>query len=276
MANRLLMVTESRSFWFWRKVISPSFLIFLGAVGLGAAHAFEPDHMAAVSTFVAKKPSPRDAVMFGVKWATGHGLSLLLFGSLLYFLKSMLENQQPVLFSSGVLDRAVGVVLIGLGIWTLLQERVLKRTQTGKHRHTNQTHAHTHGARETWGGEEAHSEEAHSHEQTHSHGSLLPHRHGSLLMGMLHGAAGTGAFVVQAATAGIASSYWMVFGFTVFFSIGVLGSMGLYAGMLGGAITWGGRRGAQFVRTARTATGVLACVVGYCMLMSIDIPWVHL
>jgi len=254
----------------------------LGALGLGAAHAFEPDHMAAVSTFVAKKPSPRDAIMFGVNWATGHGLSLLLFGSLLYFLKSMLEHQQPILFSSGVLDRAVGVVLIGLGIWTLLQERVLKRMNLKKQARLNEAIARETAAQnDLVRDQELPLFGAPGTQETRA---ILPgaellrksNGRGSLLMGMLHGAAGTGAFVVQAATAGIATSYWMVFGFTVFFSIGVLGSMGLYAGMLGGAITWGGRRGAQFVRTARMATGVLACIVGFCMLMSIDIPWVHL
>lgn len=273
-------------------MVSSNLLILLGALGLGAAHAFEPDHMAAVSTFVAKKPSPCDAAMFGVNWAIGHGFSLLVFGTVLYFLKSMLEHQQPRLFSSGVLDRAVGVVLIALGIWTLLQERVLERMQAKKHAALHQQ-IHLEAETQNVAARDQKLSPSGSPEAVETHAILsvadLPkasrvpmyththtHTRGSLLMGMLHGAAGTGAFVVQAANAGIANSYAMVFGFTVLFSIGVLGSMALYAAMLGGAISWGGTRGARFVRGARFATGVLACVVGVCMLMAIDIPWVHL
>jgi ABC-type nickel/cobalt efflux system permease component RcnA len=58
-------------------------LFWIGALGLGIAHAFEPDHMAAVSAFVAGRPTPREAALFGFKWAIGHGLSLFLFGALL-------------------------------------------------------------------------------------------------------------------------------------------------------------------------------------------------
>ncbi len=260
-------------------IISP-FLLLLSALGLGAAHAFEPDHMAAVSTFVARKPTPRDAINFGVNWAMGHGLSLLLFGATLFFAKKMLENQQPVLFSSGVLDRFVGIVLIGLGIWALVQERVLNR------------HAEKKRARfESAVREAAELENAQVRDQelplfgapnqTVTR-AILPgaelmrsNARGSLLMGMLHGAAGTGAFIVQAATSVGATSYALVFGFTLFFSIGVLASMALYAGALGGAISWGGTRGVRFVRMARGATGVLACVVGLCLLLEIEIPWMH-
>ena len=234
-------------------------LLFAGAFGLGAAHAFEPDHMAAVSTFVAKKPSPREAVKFGANWALGHGLSLLIFGTILYALRRLLEDEQPLLFSSGVLDRFVGVILVGLGLWTLLQLRV------GEIHHS---HHHHEAAR---GSEYSHT---HADGSTHSHsrgGGI-----GSLLMGMMHGAAGTGAFVVQAANAGSATSYWMVAAFTLFFSAGVLLSMGLYAGALGGAITLGGKRAANSLTVARGITGVLACVVGFCMMLNIEIPWIYL
>jgi hypothetical protein len=232
-------------------------LLFAGAVGLGAAHAFEPDHMAAVSTFVAKKPSPRDGLKFGVNWALGHGLSLLVFGSVLYALRRILEHQQPLLFSSGVLDRFVGVILVGLGLWTLLQLRVGEMHHSHHHTHDGE-YSHTH-------------EDGTTHTHSHSHGGGI----GSLLMGMMHGAAGTGAFVVQAANAGSARSYWMVAAFTLFFSVGVTLSMGLYAGALGGAITLGGKRAASFLTVARGITGVSASVVGACMLLDVEIPWIH-
>ena len=96
-------------------------LFWLGVIGLGAAHAFEPDHMAAVSTFVAGRPTPREAASFGCKWALGHGFSLLLLGGALAALKLLVH--QPALFASGVLDKIVGLALLGLGLWMMIQLR---------------------------------------------------------------------------------------------------------------------------------------------------------
>src|SRR5687768_8764273 len=107
-------------------------LIVIGAFGFGAAHAFEVDHLAAVSAFVARKPAPRQAVLFGIKWAAGHGLSLLFLGSMLYLLKLSVAASL-----AGSLERIVGVALFGLGVWTLLQLR------PGQMHHS---HSHTHAA----------------------------------------------------------------------------------------------------------------------------------
>ncbi len=237
------------------------FILLLGALGLGAMHAFEPDHMAAVSTFVAKRPSPRQAAWFGINWAMGHGLSLLIFGSILYALRRVLEHDQPFLFSSGILDRFVGVVLIGLGLWTLLQLRVGEMHHSHHHSTNTKTESETH---------------THADGTTHSHATTHRHSHGnglgSLLMGMLHGGAGTGAFLVQAINAQAASHYGMIVAFTFAFSVGVLASMGFYAALLGGAIAWGGRRMTRFFAAAHLVTGVLACGVGACMLIGLELP----
>src|SRR5688500_15718842 len=94
------------------------FLILIGAFGFGALHSFEVDHLAAVSAFVVRKPAPRHAVLFGVKWAAGHVLSLLFLGSMLYLLKLSVAASL-----AGSLERLVGVALFILGVWTLLQLR---------------------------------------------------------------------------------------------------------------------------------------------------------
>jgi sulfite exporter TauE/SafE len=207
--------------------------------------------MAAVSTFVARRPTPREAASFGVKWALGHGASLLLLGLALFALKMALEKSQPALFSSGVLDRFVGLVLVGLGLWTLVQ------LQRGA---KNQSHAHEHS-------------HVHADGTTHSH-AHGEHKHGSLLMGMLHGAAGTGAFVGQAALAVAGYSYAMVLAYTVAFSIGVLLAMGFYAGALGRALAWSRRRGARVLLAAQAVTGLLTCIVGVCLMAEVELPGV--
>jgi ABC-type nickel/cobalt efflux system permease component RcnA len=237
--------------------------LFGSAFGFGAAHAFEPDHMAAVSTFVARRPSPKQAAMFGVQWSIGHGFSLLLLGSILFALKLTVAES-----IAGSLEKIVGAVLIALGLWTLYQLRPGDLHHTHSHHHDD---AHEH--HNEYHHDDAHYEAAHVHADgtahSHSHGK------GSLLMGMLHGAAGTAAFVGEALVA-VSQTYIAVFLYTLFFSAGVLVAMALYAGALGGLIDWGGRRFRAVMIGAQALTGILACAVGYCWVSGIKIPWIHL
>ena len=239
-------------------------LLLLGALGFGIAHAFEPDHMAAVSTFVANRPKPREAALFGVKWAIGHGFSLFVIGSLLFLLRRAAEHNQPNLFASGVLDRIVGLVLVGLGVWTLFQVASSRATKAHAHGHFHDGHFHAHNA--------AHE---HSHDTEHNHDHSHGHSHAggfaSLGMGVLHGAAGTGAFVGQAVVS-LSSSYAFVFLYTLLFSLGVLISMAVYAGALGGLITTFEKRGAQALTGARVVTAVLTCAIGFCLVSGIELP----
>ncbi len=236
--------------------MEPTFLLLLlGALGFGVAHAFEPDHMAAVSTFVAGRPKPREAAMFGVRWAIGHGFSLFVIGSLLYFFRRAAEQSQPALFASGVLDRFVGLVLVGLGVWTLFQVISSRASQQHAHGHFHDGHFHSHDADKT----------AHGH--SHAGGFA------SLGMGVLHGAAGTGAFVGQAVVS-LSSSYAFVFFYTLLFSLGVLLSMAVYAGALGGLITAFEKRGQQALTGARVVTAVLTCAIGFCLVSGIELPGV--
>lgn len=200
------------------------------AFGLGTAHAFEVDHMTAVTAFVARRPTPKAAALFGVQWAVGHGVSLLLLGMALWALHRTLPESV-----SASLERLVGVALLGLGLWTL----------TGLRRERRHSHAHP-----------AHE---HCHPIPHTHGS---HGHGSLWMGLLHGVAGTAAFVGETLVAMSSHSLLLVLLFTLLFSLGVLVSMAAYAGALGGVLTWGGRRFAGIARAAQILTGLFTCAVG--------------
>lgn len=274
-----------------------SSLVLLSALGFGVAHAFEPDHMAAVSTFVAGRPRPREAVSFGLKWATGHGLSLLILGSALYFLRRAAENQQPGLFSSGVLDRVVGIVLILLGLNALLRLALgdaMPRTLKGwraflagqrlPSRSLEQqlveqqltTRAQVSGA--------ASAEELplFGRPGTGATRAAVPGTQpravtnnalwgGSVLMGLLHGAAGTGAFIGQAMVA-VSSHYSIALLYTLFFSVGVLVAMGIYSVLLGGVLTWGERRSVALLRGARAFMGVATCAIGVCLMAGIELP----
>jgi ABC-type nickel/cobalt efflux system permease component RcnA len=198
--------------------------------------------------------------MFGVKWAIGHGLSLLVLGSILYALKLTVAKSVE-----GSLEKFVGVVLIGLGLWTLYQLRPGEMHHSHSHSHSHDSNEHTH---------EDGTTHTHADGTTHSHGHSHGKGLGSLWMGMLHGAAGTAAFVGEALVA-VSNSYLSVLLYTAMFSVGVLVAMAVYAGLLGGIIDWGGRRFRMVATGAQALTGILACAVGICWVQGIEIPWIH-
>ncbi|MGI4874834.1 MAG: hypothetical protein ACRYFX_27075 [Janthinobacterium lividum] len=88
-------------------------VLFAAVVGLG--HAFEPDHLLAVSTLVARHDRLGPALRDGLFWGLGHTTMLVLFGSVLIF-------SRAAWLQSGYFEAAVGLMLIGLGISRLLDK----------------------------------------------------------------------------------------------------------------------------------------------------------
>lgn len=87
-------------------------------LGLGLKHAFEADHVAAVCTFVARGGTVARAARSGALWGLGHAVVLTLAtGSLVLAGVSV-----PPRIAS-VLDAAVAVMLIGLGVHALAVRR---------------------------------------------------------------------------------------------------------------------------------------------------------
>ncbi|QKG53119.1 urease accessory protein [Hymenobacter sp. BRD67] len=93
----------------------PSLLPFLFAVVMGMGHAFEPDHLLAVSTLVARHDQLRGALKNGLFWGLGHTTMLAIFGGLLIF-------GRATFLQSGYFEAMVGLMLIGLGISRLVDK----------------------------------------------------------------------------------------------------------------------------------------------------------
>ncbi|MFO0661857.1 MAG: hypothetical protein U0165_18790 [Polyangiaceae bacterium] len=53
------------------------------SLGFGLLHAFESDHVAAVTTLVAQGGGPRRAALLGASWGLGHAVPLVLAGGTL-------------------------------------------------------------------------------------------------------------------------------------------------------------------------------------------------
>jgi ABC-type nickel/cobalt efflux system permease component RcnA len=149
---------------------------------LGMQHALEVDHIAAVSSIAARRSSVRDIVQHGLTWGLGHTLTLFLFaGAAILLGHAIPENvARP-------LEAAVGVMLVGLGshvLWRLWRDRV----HVHVHQHgecTPHIHVHSHAGAQT-----PHRQDGHGH----AHGF----RWRSLLVGLMHGMAGSAALLVLA------------------------------------------------------------------------------
>ena len=70
--------------------LQPSLLLLTGLV-LGMRHAFDRDHVAAVTHFISLEPDPMKSAWFGFRWALGHALTVLALGSLILLLHLKLD-----------------------------------------------------------------------------------------------------------------------------------------------------------------------------------------
>jgi len=67
------------------------FALLLGLLQ-GVRHAFEPDHVVAVSTMISEQRTVRARVAYAMAWGIGHATMLLLVGGLLMLLRTELET----------------------------------------------------------------------------------------------------------------------------------------------------------------------------------------
>ena len=81
---------------------------------LGLRHAFDPDHVIAVSTIAARQRSPWTASWIGVSWGLGHGATVFAAG----FAIIALGIAVPESFAHAM-EFAVGALLVVLGVANL-------------------------------------------------------------------------------------------------------------------------------------------------------------
>jgi ABC-type nickel/cobalt efflux system permease component RcnA len=184
---------------------------------LGMQHALEADHVAAVSSIAARRTDIGDIVKHGLTWGLGHTLTLFVFAGAAILLGHAIPQNW-----SRPLETAVGIMLVGLGahvLWRLWRDRV----HFHRHSHGDGTvhlHAHSH-ARQAPKETMPHVRARHEH----VHGF----RWRTLLVGLMHGMAGSAALLVlavtQAASPAIGLSYVALFGIGSMIGMGVLSSV---------------------------------------------------
>lgn len=96
-------------------------LILAFAAIVGLSHAFEADHLIAVSNIVTRRSSIRLAFYDGIYWGLGHTTTILLIGILIILLK--MHFPQTLLDN---LEALVGIMLVVLGIYRLMNLRKIR------------------------------------------------------------------------------------------------------------------------------------------------------
>ena len=216
---------------------------------LGMQHALEADHIAAVSSIATRRSRISDIVKHGLTWGLGHTLTLFVFAGAAVLIGGAIPESvaKPI-------EAAVGVMLIGLGahvLWRLWRDRV----HFHRHGHADGTvhfHAHSHA-----GDMQPHVRTLHAHE----HGF----RWRTLLVGLMHGMAGSAALLVLAVTQ--ASSPAAGLGYVALFGIGSMIGMGALSAVIAVPIAVSARFLTVANHALQGAVGVVTVVVGLVTLV---------
>ncbi|MBY0362116.1 MAG: urease accessory protein [Phreatobacter sp.] len=178
---------------------------------MGMTHALEADHLAAMGTLAAQGKGR--LALRGMAWGIGHTIMLFAMSvAVLVFSFALTEAR------AAMLEFAVGVMLVGLGM-DVLRRMYRKQVHFHLHRHQDgkpHLHAHAHP--------EAPEQQRDAHH--HAHPTGFPWR--ALLVGLVHGAAGSaGLIALAAATTG---SVTLVLSYILCFGLGsILGMAALSA-----------------------------------------------
>ena len=194
------------------------------ALALGVRHASEPDHLVAVSTLVAGERNAKRAARLGAIWGVGHSLALLAVGGALLIAQRHMPERAGEWFELGV-----AVMLLVLGGRSIAKAVEVRASATSEREHASE---HEHGKR---------------------------HGHRSLIVGLVHGLAGSGALTALALST--MPSIESGFAYMAFFGLGSVVGMAALSGLIGAPLARFARK--TGVRVAALATaGVLSIGVG--------------
>jgi ABC-type nickel/cobalt efflux system permease component RcnA len=206
---------------------------------LGLRHAFEPDHLAAVSTLATRQGRLWDASRLGVAWGLGHTASIAVVA--LVMIAGGLHLPEKLWPAA---DFLVGVLLIVLG-GAVIRRYAMGRWHLHAHSHDGAAHLHLH---------------SHASDSTHAHAHRAPDVRRSLGFGLLHGLAGSGAIVVllvaSVPTRGAQLAYVAAFG------VGTVLGMVAVSLSLGAAVRYASRRGERWATVLHLGSAAMSVTVG--------------
>jgi cytochrome c biogenesis protein CcdA len=193
---------------------------------LGMQHATEADHLAAVATLAGRERSLGRGLRLGVAWGCGHALTLLVVAGGVGLLGGVISPQW-----AGRFEQAVGAMLIGLGLhlgWRQWHERV------------------------------------HMQADGHRQAQRLPLR--SLLVGMVHGLAGSAALALVASQVQPGAAAQLAY--IALFGLGSIIGMALLSAAVAFSVTLSARRLTRWHGVFNGVIAALTVVLGLRLLLA--------
>ena len=202
-------------------------------------HALEPDHLAAVSTLVSRERNSLKAALLGVCWGLGHTLALVGVGTALILLRMELPQAAAEAF-----ELLVALMLITLGVRAIVQ--------AAREGASGPLHVHRHGR----------LVHRHAAAPAHVHIGTWTLARQPLLIGAVHGLAGSGA--LTALVLAMLPSTAARLSYMALFGLGSTLGMAALSGLLGWPLA---RLG-----THHAITRGISMLVG-CLSTSLGIYW---
>jgi sulfite exporter TauE/SafE len=202
---------------------------------LGVRHALDADHIVAVTTIVSRTGSLLRSALVGLSWGLGHTFTLFAAGFLVLVLKLTIPDKLAL-----SMEFVVGIFLVLLGV-PLVWQLVVSRRHVHWHVHGDKRHLHSH-----------------FHDDTPEH----DHQHirRPLLMGMVHGLAGSGALTLL--VLGTMSSVAQGLVFLLVFGVGSILGMVLFSGLIGLPFKFAAGLSLRLNLWLRGAAGLISMALG--------------
>jgi ABC-type nickel/cobalt efflux system permease component RcnA len=185
-------------------------VLILGFI-LGIKHAIEPDHIIAVSTIASQSKKLIRSTLSGVFWGIGHTATLFIIGVIVILMK----GEIPEIWAMS-LEFLVGIMLVYLGITSIVS---FKNIHIHQHHHDGDEHKHVHSHKQ--------SSDSHKHIHQHRNTSYIK----SLIIGSIHGLAGSAAMILL--TISTVKSVWEGAVYILIFGVGTIIGMLFFTTILG-------------------------------------------
>ena len=208
---------------------------------LGMLHAFDADHLLAVSSLTETQSRPRKVLAICSYWALGHGIILLIVGASILLLGMAVPDRL-----SRFAEELVGLMLVGIGLQALW--RLIGRTMSD-------------GAQKFFSKKMRRTSFAEMSHFPSCGKNKVPQR--TLFVGMIHGLAGSAPLLALIPLTNQVSP-WLGLVYLILFCLGVLISMLAFGGFLGVLFDWLKKRVLPLLTVLHFAIAIgTICLGGY-------------
>ena len=210
---------------------------------IGVSHAMEADHLAAIATMNQSGRGLRFMLKRGFVWGVGHGVALLTICGLVIIAGGSIDQ-----LVEAWLELLVAVMIVGLGINTL-HKMIKQRIHFHMHQHDGHAHLHAHSHAKD-------SVKTPHHQIAHDHRHPKQGHWLALFVGLLHGAAGSGALLVLVVAA--THSIFEALVYIMLFALGAIFGMALLSVIISMPIS------AAQLQAGRINRIVMVSLAGFC------------